>query len=175
MTLLWPYSSPPFLYPLCLEASFQSPFSLPARTAFCPLVLKPGTLSVSKCADCMSCLWMQLLFWSWNSEGLQPSNVALIAHSLHRKLECLSVHGWLRCAGMGDKGVGGMQRLLTGGSYVGKRGRQHSDKVSVSALGICLGCCIVWGRVLSSALAHVGFAASARKGEGPPISCSECT
>lgn len=34
----------------------------------------------------------------------------------------------LRCVGMGDKGVGRMQWLLTGCSYVGKRGRQHSDK-----------------------------------------------
>lgn len=120
MTLLCVYSSPPFLYPLCLEASF----SLPPRIVFCPLVLKPGALSMSKCAGCPSCLWMQLHFESWNSEGLQPSTVALIAPSLSRNLEYWSVHVWLRCVGMGNKGVGRMQWLLTGCSYVGKRGKR---------------------------------------------------
>lgn len=178
LTFLWPYlrpqalPSPSFFHPLCLEASFQSPFSLPARSSngfLCPLLLKPGTLSRSRCANCLSCLWLQLHFWSWSFEELQPSSIDLITHFLHSKLDCWSVHGWLRC--VGDGGQESCRVAVTPHwMFIWRKEgemalRQESFYLCTWDLPRLLFCL---DQVLSSALAHVNFEAAA-KSKGPTL------
>jgi len=76
---------------------------------------------------------------------LQLSCIALTTHFLHGKLDCWSVHSWLRSVGDGGQESGRDTATPHWVFSYGKRGRGHSDK-KVSALNICLGCCVSWAR-----------------------------